>query len=70
MRNPHSTYVYKQALYTFNNFYIPVTEEDLTNFTIVYKGGDTFTTDYLIQGPNRLSDDFKFYQNDEDNEKF
>ena len=48
MRNKHSTYVFNQLTYTYNNFYIPATEKDLTNFTVVYSNGDNFTTDYLI----------------------
>ena len=70
MRNKHSTYVYKQALYLSNNFYIPATEKDLTNFTVVYSNGDTFTTDYLIVVHDSQSSDIKYYENEEDNKNF
>ena len=70
LRSKHSTYVFKQGIYTKNNLIIPVSMEDLTNFTVVYSNGDNFTTDYLIQDVTQSSNNFKFYQNDEDNEKF
>lgn len=40
LRNPHATYTFNEALYFKNNFYIPVTLEDLTNFHIVYENGE------------------------------
>ena len=70
LRNKHSTYVFKQIVYTKNNLNIPVSMEDLTNFTIVYSNGDNFTTDYIIQDISQTSDNFMFYENDEDNKKF
>ena len=70
LRNPHSTYVFHQAIYTMNSFYMPVTEEDLTDFTIVYTSKDTFKTDYLVQDITKNMDDIIFYENEEENEKF
>ena len=32
IRNKHSTYVFNQLTYVYNNFYIPTTKKDLTNF--------------------------------------
>ena len=73
IRNKHSTYVYNQMMYTYNNFYIPATEKDLTNFTVKYSSGDTFTTDYIIiDNRNSPNDDsnIKFYEDEEDNKFF
>ena len=70
LRSKHSTYVFKQILYTKNNLNIPVSMEDLTNFTVVYSNGDNFTTDYIIQDISQTSDNFMFYENKEDNKKF
>jgi hypothetical protein len=57
-------------VYTKNNLNIPVSMEDLTNFTVVYSNGDKFTTDYIIVDINQTSDNFKFYENEGDNKKF
>ena len=70
LRNPHSTYVYHQTAYTQNNFYMPVAEEDLVDFTLVYTNKDTFTTDYIVQDVTKKMDDIVFYENEEENEKF
>ena len=70
LRSKHSTYVFKQLVYTKNNLNIPVSMEDLTNFTVVYSNGDKFTTDYIIVDINQTSDNFKFYENEGDNKKF
>ena len=70
LKNKHSTYVFKQAVYTKNNFYIPVTLKELANFTVVYESGDSFTTDYLIQDIANNLDNVMFYENKEDNAKF
>ena len=70
LRSKHSTYVFKQLVYTKNNLNIPVSMEDLTNFTVVYSNGDRFTTDYIIVDINQTSDNFKFYENEGDNKKF
>ena len=70
LRNRHSTYVYHQTIYSKNNFYMPVTLKDLSNFTVVYESGDNFTTDYIIPDISNSTNDFKFYDNEEDNEKF
>ena len=70
LRSQHATYVFKQAIYTKNNLNIPVSTEELTNFKVVYSNGDNFTTDYLIQDVTKSSNNFKYYENEEDNEKF
>ena len=73
IRNKHSTYVYNQMMYTYNNFYIPATEKELTNFTVKYSSGDIFTTDYIIISYLNLTNDnsdIKFYDNEEDNKFF
>ena len=36
IRNKYNTYVFNQLTCIYNNFYIPATEKDLTNFTVVY----------------------------------
>ena len=70
LKNNHSTYVFKQALYTKNNFYIPVSLKELANFTVVYENGQNFTTDYLIQDISDKLDNITFYEKEEDNSKF
>ena len=72
LKNKHSTYVFKQAIYTKNNFYIPVTLKELANFTVLYESGQSFTTDYIIfiQDTNNNLDNVMFYEKKEDNEKF
>ena len=70
MRNIHSTYVFHQTAYTQNNFYMPIKEEELVDFTIVYANKDTFTTDYLVQDVTKNIDDIIYYENKEENEKF
>jgi len=70
MRNKHSTYVFKQGLYTKNNFNIPVRTEELLNFTVIYTNGDNFTTEYIIYDTINRTNDNIFYENEEDNEKF
>ena len=70
LKNKHSTYVYKQAIYTKRTFSYPVTLEDLANFTVVYENGQNFSTDYLIQDISDNLDNFTFYENKEDNSKF
>ena len=71
LRNPHSTYTFNEALYLKNNFYIPVTLEDLTNFHIVYENGDEFQTDYIVVDQSGSTpNDILPYNNLEDNDKF
>ena len=70
LRSKHATYVFNQATYTGNNFYIPVGMEDLSNFTVEYENGQKFVTDYIIQNNTKIKNNMKFYKNKEDNEKF
>ena len=70
LRNPHSTYIYHQMIYTKNSFALPIREEELTNFTLVYTNKDTFTTDYLIHDASKNMDDIIFYEDKEENAKF
>ena len=70
LRNKHSTYVFKQKLYTKNNLNIPVTLEDLTNFEVVYENNQSFETEYIIQNIAAQQNNITFYKNHEDNEKF
>jgi thioredoxin reductase len=49
---------------------IPVTLEDLANFTVVYENGENFTTDYIIVNTSSNDTNLKFYKSKEDNEKF
>ena len=37
LKNKHSTYVLNQAVYSKNNFYMPVTLEELANFKVIYE---------------------------------
>ena len=70
LRNPHSTYIFHQMSYTKNSFTLPIREEELTNFTLVYTNKDTFTTDYLIHDASKNTDDIIFYEDKEENTKF
>ena len=70
LRSKHATYTFNQRTYTKNNFLIPVTMEDLSNFTVVYESGDNFTTDYLVQDMTKIDENMHFYTNKEDNDKF
>ena len=70
MRNIHSTYIFHQTAYSLNSFSMPVKEEELVDFTLVYTNKNTFTTDYLVQDVSQNMDDIIFYENKEENEKF
>ena len=70
LRSNQGTYVFKQALYYSNNFNIPVTLKELTNFTVIYSNGDNFTTEYLVRVINNEVNNFKFYENKNDNKNF
>ncbi len=72
LRNKHSTYVYKQQVYTKNSFHIPATLKDLTNFKVIYENDQSFETEYIIQiiNNNQQNSYINFYENHEDNEKF
>ena len=55
LKSPYSTFVYKLANYKSYSLYsLPLSLEDLTNFTVVYDNNQTFTTDYLILSINPL----------------
>ena len=48
-RSPHASFIIKYYLYNNGLFDIlPLTYEELTNFTVVYDNNKSFTTDYLI----------------------
>ena len=70
LRNKHSTYSFHQMIYSKVYLSIPVTLEDLANFTVVYENGENFTTDYIIVNTSSNDTNLKFYKSKEDNEKF
>ena len=70
LRSQHSTYDVKQFIYTKNSLDWPIILNELTNFTVVYESEATFTSEYLVTDISNSSDDFMFYENEDDNKKF
>ena len=70
LRSKHGTYAFNQVTYCNNNFNIPATLEELTNFTVKYANGKNFTSEYVVQDLSPHSNNIKLYENNEDNEKF
>ena len=68
LKSPYSTFVYKFVNHkSFSLYSLPLSLEDLTNFTVVYDNNKTFTTDYLILSNYQLgtSNDQKQFLNNE-----
>ena len=70
LRSKHGTYAFNQVIYCNNNFNIPATWEELTNFTVKYTNGKNFTSEYVVQDLSPYSTNIKLYENIEDNQKF
>ena len=70
LKSPYSTFVYKFINHkSFNLFSLPLSLEDLVNFTVVYENNQTFNTDYLILSDYQIgpSNDQKTFLNNNNN---
>ena len=55
LKSPYSTFVYKFVNHkSFSLYSLPLSLEDLTNFTVVFDNNQSFTTDYLILSNYKL----------------
>ena len=53
LKNSQATFIYKYILFNNNiSFYdLPLSIEELTNFTVVYDNNETFITDFIVYSP-------------------
>jgi hypothetical protein len=55
LKSPYSTFVYKFVNHkSFSLYSLPLSLEELTNFTVVFDNNQSFTTDYLILSTIKL----------------
>ena len=61
LKSRQATFFYKFVFFINNNnlYQLPLSIEELINFTVVYDNNETFTTDYLITSYYNYSDIFK-----------
>ena len=56
LKSPYATFVYKFLnLNNINLYILPLSLEDLTNFTVVYENSQKFNTDFIILSQNNLA---------------
>jgi len=56
LKSPYATFTYKYMNHkSYSLYMIPLSLEDLTNFTVVYDNNETFNTDYIIVSQYNLT---------------